>query len=99
MIIVTGTVRLPEGGLDRLLPAAKTMMGASLAEEGCLHYIYAQDLTDPCLIHVSERWTNAEALEAHFQTEHMKVWRAALAEVKMESRDLLAFEAGEGTPT
>ncbi|MEL7189252.1 MAG: putative quinol monooxygenase [Pseudomonadota bacterium] len=99
MIIVTGTVRLPEGALDTLLPAANAMMKASRAEDGCLHYVYAQDLNDPCLIHVSERWQDQASLDAHFQTNHMKIWRQALAAVKFESRDLLAFEAGEGTPT
>ncbi len=99
MIIIMGTVRLPEGAMEALLPAAETMMAASRAEDGCLHYVYAQDLLDPCVIHVSERWTDQAALDAHFQTAHMQVWRKALAAVKFKSRDLLAFEAGEGTPT
>lgn len=99
MIIVIGTVRLPEGAMEELRPAAEAMMAASRAEEGCLHYVYAQDLLDPNLIHVSERWSDQAALDAHFETGHMAVWRKALAEVKFEARDLLAFEAGEGIPT
>lgn len=99
MIIVIGTVRLPEGAMEVLLPAATAMMAASRAEKGCLHYVYGQDLVDPNLIHVSERWSDQGALDAHFKTAHMQVWRKALAQVKFESRDLLAFEAGEGTRT
>ena len=37
MIIIMGTVRLPEGAMEALLPAAEKMMAASRAEDGCLH--------------------------------------------------------------
>ncbi|WP_379549722.1 putative quinol monooxygenase [Qipengyuania sp. DGS5-3] len=98
MILVTGTVRLPEGGFDKLLPAAKIMMTETRQEDGCVTYAYARDLNDPDLMHVSETWRDREALTAHFETPHMKVWRAAIAEVGLISRDLKAYSADEGEP-
>lgn len=98
MILVTGTVRLPEGGLAKLLPAATRMMEETRREDGCISYVYAQDLLDPSIMHVSEAWRDREALTAHFETPHMTVWRAAIAEVGLLERDLKAYEADEGEP-
>ena len=66
MIMVTGTFRLPADRLARALPAMSAMMAASRAEPGCIAYAYAQDLLDPALIHVVERWRDRAALAAHF---------------------------------
>ena len=96
MILVTGTVQLPEGGLEKLLPAAKTMMDKTRKEDGCISYAYSQDLVDPSLMHVAEAWRDREALAAHFETPHMAVWRAAIREVGLIDRNLKAHEADEG---
>jgi quinol monooxygenase YgiN len=98
MIVVTGTVQFPKGGLDQIMPAAREMMRESRLEDGCILYVYARDLVDPDLMHVSEKWRDRETLSAHFETDHMKRWRAALADIPMIARDLLAFETDEGAP-
>ncbi len=96
MILVVGTVRLEEGAFDKLLPAAKTMMAETRKETGCIAYTYSRDLTEPDVFHVTEKWENRAVLAAHFETPHMKVWRAALADVGLLERDLRAFESDEG---
>ncbi len=96
MILVTGTVQLPEGGLEKLLPAAKIMMDKTRKEDGCISYAYSQDLVDPSMMHVAEAWRDREALAAHFETPHMAVWRAAIREVGLIDRNLKAHEADEG---
>ena len=96
MIIVTGTVSFARGGLDKVMPAAIRMMEQSRAEDGCILYVYTRDFSDPDLMHVSEQWRDRAALDAHFGTEHLRVWRAALAKAGMISRDLTAFESDGG---
>ena len=91
-VIVTGWVRLAPEDVAKALPAAKAMMAASRAEDGCDEYAYAQDLLEPGLIRVSERWRDFPALEAHFRTPHMAEWRRALAEVRLLERKVTAFE-------
>jgi quinol monooxygenase YgiN len=54
--------------LPKLREIAGWMMPASQAETGCLAYSYAEDLTDPGLIHVIECWVDDAALSTHFQT-------------------------------
>ena len=92
MILVTGFVRLEPADIDAALPAARTMMAASQAEDGCFEYAYSQDLTDPGMIRVTERWRDRAALDAHFQTPHMGAWRQALSSLRFLDRQVTAYE-------
>ena len=98
MIVLNGTVRMPEGKLAELQAAAAKMVAATLKEPGCIRYAFAQDLLDRTLIHISEAWQDQAALDAHFATPHMVDWRNALAEIGMTERNLVVFETEEGRP-
>ena len=96
MLVIMGTVRIDPDRLDDARPAMERMIAASNAEPGCLDYAYAQDLLDPGLIHISERWTDRAALKAHSQSPHMGEWRKAISKVGVVERNLRLFETGEG---
>ena len=98
MILVVGTVRVAEGGLDKVADAMRAVLEATSKEDGCIRYAYARDVLDPDLMHVSELWRDAEALRAHAAAPHMKSWGAAMREVGVIKRDLKMYEVGEGTP-
>lgn len=98
MLIIMGTVRIPDGAIDTVRPAMERMLAASRAEDGCFTYNYAQDVLDPCVIHVSERWRDRAALDAHFQTAHMAEWRAAFGGLGIHGRDLALYESDDGAP-
>lgn len=98
MIVLNGTVRMPEGALAALQAAAARMVAATLQEPGCIRYAFAQDLLDRTLIHITEAWQDQAALDAHFATAHMVDWRAALAEIGMTERKLRLYQTDEGTP-
>ncbi|QSB44701.1 antibiotic biosynthesis monooxygenase [Tsuneonella flava] len=98
MILIVGTVRIPADGLEVALPAMATMVAASRAEAGCIHYAYAQDVLDPTVIHVSEAWRDRAALAAHFATPHLAAWRTQFAELGITDRDLKLYETDEGEP-
>jgi quinol monooxygenase YgiN len=91
-LIVAGTVRVPPQNLDSLRPHMAQMMAASRAEDGCTAYGYAEDVTEPGLIHVFEIWRDQAALDAHFQTDHMARWRAAWPSFGVSERRLFAYE-------
>ncbi|HEY2710400.1 MAG TPA: putative quinol monooxygenase [Caulobacteraceae bacterium] len=91
-LIVAGTVRVPPQNLDGLRPHMAQMMAASRAEDGCTAYGYAEDVTEPGLIHVFEIWRDQAALDAHFQTDHMARWRAAWPSFGVSERRLFAYE-------
>ena len=90
-----GTVRVDPDAIERLRPAMEAMMAASRAEDGCLVYAYSLDLLEPGLVRVSEQWTDRAALEAHFKTPHMAVWRQALAG-QVRDRDIKLYDSSEG---
>ena len=94
MIIILGTVRLPAEALERARPAMAAMVHASRAESGCLDYAYAEDVLQPGLIRVMERWTDQASLEAHREATHMAEWRASWPALGLGNRDLVQFEAG-----
>ena len=91
-VLIAGTVRVPADNVDRFRPHMAAMMAASQAEDGCFDYNYAEDVTEPGLIHVFERWRDQAALDAHFKTEHMARWRAAWPSFGVSDRRLFAYE-------
>ena len=91
-LLIAGTVRVPPQNVDPFRPHMREMMAASQAEDGCLDYNYAEDVTEPGLIHVFERWRDQGALDAHFRTEHMARWRAAWPSFGVSDRRLFAYE-------
>jgi quinol monooxygenase YgiN len=97
-LIIAGTVRVPPENLDALRPHMKTMMAASQAEDGCGDYNYAEDVGEPGLIHVFEIWRDQAALDAHFKSAHMAVWRAAGAGFSVSDRRLSIYDVAAQRP-
>lgn len=94
MLIVTGVFDLDPAQIDRLRAAAAIMAKATRDEPGCITYAFWQDIEAPTRFRVYEEWEDRAALEAHFETPHMQVWRAALAEGGLLSRDIYTVEGG-----
>lgn len=95
MILVTGHFRIPPEKMETLRPHARRTLEATRKEKGCILYAYGEDLIDPGLIRVVERWTDWPSLEAHGKAEHMATWRAALKEIGVLDREVTAHAAGE----
>jgi quinol monooxygenase YgiN len=98
MLLIIGTIRLPADGLDAAREAMTEMVLASRAEPGCIEYGYAQDILDPGLIHVKERWASRAALERHFQSDHIARWRASWPKLGISDRSLTLYAPGEPEP-
>jgi quinol monooxygenase YgiN len=95
MILIAGTVRFPAENIAMARPVMARMVTATRAEDGCLQYAFAKDVLDPGLIHISELWRDAAALEAHGATVHMAAWRAEGAGLGIHGRDLRFYEVDE----
>lgn len=92
MLIIMGTVRIDPARIADARPAMARMVAASNAEDGCLLYAYSQDLTDPGLIRISEKWRDRAALKAHFETAHMAEWRGVIPSLGISDRDFKLYE-------
>lgn len=96
MILVVGTVRVPEDAFDTARPAMERMIAETRKEDGCIRYAFARDLVDPGLMHVSEAWRDRAALTAHAQSAHMREWQAAIGSVGVSERNLRLYDTDEG---
>lgn len=92
-VIVAGKLALRPGTFEQLKPHMYAMIAASRAEPDCLAYFHAIDIEAPLILRVHEEWTDRTALDRHFGTAHLKAWRAALARVGIEARELISRSA------
>lgn len=93
MIIVNGEVRFGAGEIERLKPVLEATIAATRGETGCEHYHYSVDVSDPDLLHVSERWSEQGALDAHMAAPHMAELMAAVGRSKVEAMSVRMYRA------
>jgi quinol monooxygenase YgiN len=99
MLLIVGTVRLPPDNLPAARPVMAQMVSATCAEDGCVEYSYAEDVLEPGLIHVKEMWRDQAALDRHFVSPHIQVWRAAWPGLGICDRNLRVYEVGDPRTT
>ena len=98
MLIVLAKAQASAAALEAAKPAIAAMVAASNAEEGCIAYAFTQDLGDPTIIHIVEKWQDDAALAAHFATPHMAAFGAAIAGLDFSVVEALKFHTDEGSP-
>jgi quinol monooxygenase YgiN len=91
-VIVAGSYRVPPESLPALRPHMLAVIESTRAEAGCLDYAYAEDVAEAGLIRVFELWTDQAALDAHFQSPHMRAWQEARAGYGFYDRDISVYE-------
>ena len=74
MIIVHGTFPIKNEVRDSALNLMREMASASRAEQGCITYEFYVGLSDPNVLLLFQEWASLEALQDHFETEHMEVF-------------------------
>ncbi len=88
MIYLLAHLKSRPGNHPELMEAAKAMIAATRAEPGCILYDLNVSITDPQSMIFVEAWESREALTAHFEMPHMKVWQKAsegyFTDVKLE---------------
>ncbi|QJB68499.1 putative quinol monooxygenase [Parasphingorhabdus halotolerans] len=95
MIFVQGVIKVASESLDDIISPVIEIAKASDKEVGCLHYSFAQDISDPSIFHICERWRSEDDLNAHFQEPHVATFNAAIAGLKIESMDVRMYSGDE----
>ena len=98
MLIVLAKAKVGEGAMEPARAAIADMVAASNAEQGCIAYAFTQDVLDPSVLHIVEKWQDEAALAAHFATPHMAAFGAAIAGLDFQVVEALKFHADEGAP-
>ena len=57
------------------------MATASRAEHGCISYEFYVGLSDPNTLLLFQEWESVEALQGHFETDHMEEFLKVLPDV------------------
>ena len=94
-----GYARLQAERLAAVRSALTTMIATTRQEKGCILYAFAEDVSEPGVLRIVERWESWETLAAHGKAPHMKVWSDFLkATATVLDREVTAYEAGETKP-
>jgi quinol monooxygenase YgiN len=78
MIVIAGSVTVKPDQRSQAVRAAIEMQTKTRTEAGCLSYRFSSDLEDPNRFFIFEEWQSEEQLAAHFQSDHMRVFREKL---------------------
>lgn len=98
MLIVLAKAKVGADAMPAAKAAIADMVAASNAEEGCIAYAFTQDILDPGVIHIVEKWTDDAALAAHFATPHMAAFGAAIAALDFQVIEAVKYYADDGAP-
>jgi quinol monooxygenase YgiN len=98
MLLILGSFRVDPARRDEVNAAMERMITETRAEPGCIQYAYAEDLLDPGLIHVTERWRDRDALAGHFSAPHLLEWRSDWRRLGIAERNLVLYESDDGEP-
>lgn len=69
------------------------LLAPTHAERGCLEYRMLENVDDPADFTFVERWTDPAALDAHFQTEHIRRALERFPDLLAEELDLRRYGA------
>jgi quinol monooxygenase YgiN len=80
VIYVVATLTIKPETRAELIAAAKTVIGITRNEKGCILYDLHESMTDAARFVFVEQWETMEDLMAHGANEHMKPWRKVVKE-------------------
>jgi quinol monooxygenase YgiN len=78
MIVIHGFLRTAPEDVAKLKEAARPLVAASRQEPGNIAYAFAEDVSEPGLVHFIERWTDDAALAAHNSAPHLATFLGSL---------------------
>lgn len=90
-IIVEGSARVSEADREAYLALVKDVVQASAKREGCLKFSVAEDILTRNLFHLTELWTDAQALDASRYGEENRAMLEKFAPLDVRDRDVLVY--------
>jgi quinol monooxygenase YgiN len=96
MIVVQGEVRVHPDDMAKVREMGAAFVRANRAEAGCLGYGLGEDLMEPGLVHIVERWRDQPALDAHRAAPHVAAFQAELPKLRILGLRIVDYEADEG---
>jgi len=85
-------IQLSAESAPQYAEAAKAVVAATRQEAGCQWYGIAVDVTDPCVVWVSEQWAWQADLDAHLKTQHVATFLEACAALEIIDMEVRRYE-------
>jgi quinol monooxygenase YgiN len=98
VVIVIARFRPRPDRRDDLVALLEEVQGASRLDDGCLHYGYYTEITDPLSFIAVEEWRDNEALAAHLRQPHVGRLIAALPDLGDGRLEIAAHEVAASGP-
>lgn len=92
MIILIGELKVGKNDIAAFRAAAEKMIKATRAEKGCLSYTFGEDVLEPGLFRIAEKWADEAALGAHMQAPHMGELQQALSKMQVLALKIVAID-------
>ena len=92
MIVIIAQFEFPAAAGEAVRQVMRDMDAETAKEPGCIYYRHAVDVSEPNRVVLSEVWTDAAALQAHFGSGHFAAFRAASRELDIRAK-VQQFEA------
>lgn len=84
--------------LQTFIDAVVPHIATTAQLDGCIYYVWAQDLTDPNTIHLSEAWRDQASMEALHATEEFRaVMRTIRSDVRLVGYQAEGYEIASQT--
>jgi quinol monooxygenase YgiN len=97
MILIVGHLQTSPENVARLKETAASLIEATRKEAGNIAYVFAEDIGQPGLVHIVERWASEEALAAHNKTAHLAVFMGQLPTLGLTSFRVARYETSGET--
>lgn len=97
MIIIHGELEIDAASDATFVPLVQELVDKTRAEEGCLLYACARDLTNAQIFRFVEEWESGDALSAHMQSDHYRAFGRALRDVNVSRASIIQFSGDDRT--
>jgi quinol monooxygenase YgiN len=97
MIVLHAAFPIDPDGREEALDLAETLVEKSNQETGTIEYRATTDVADENTLRFFERYEDAEAFEAHTETDHFRNFEAALPDLLAGEPEVLRFDVEEST--
>jgi quinol monooxygenase YgiN len=96
-VMIVGTLRIPTENMDAARAALAELISASRQEAGCLDFSFSENIAEPGLLHLIERWADRTALEAHWRSATLQAFRPTAEKLGVNDRSMTLFEIASDT--
>ncbi len=88
MIVALGDVYVQVPGREAAVEAMLAEQRAAREQDGCVSFAFAEALGEPGHYVVTQRWSDRDALDAHYRSEAFFHYQAAIAPLLVRDSEL-----------